>query len=166
MPKNEERTLLLVEDSEDDTFLMQNALGRAGIKNPLRVVEDGQQAMDYLAGKGEFTDRREFPYPTLVFLDLKLPYFSGLEVMEWLRRRDDLPATIVIVLTSSSEPSDVEKAYRAGASSFVVKPTTTEQLIDMVKAFGSYWLRHNTFPDGGNRDFSPRPTPGVTFPTG
>lgn len=145
MPRNEERTLLLVEDSEDDAFLMQNALGRAGIKNPLRIVEDGQQAMDYLAGTGEFGDRKEFPYPTLVFLDLKLPYYSGFEVMDWLRKRNDLPVTVVIMLTSSNEPSDVEMAYRMGASSYVVKPPTTEQLIEMVQAFSSYWLRHNTF---------------------
>ena len=159
MSGNEERTLLLVEDSEDDAFLMKNALGRAGIRNPLHIVEDGQQAMDYLAGTGEFGDRKEFPYPTLVFMDLKLPYHSGFDVMDWLKRRHDLPPTIIIMLTSSNEPSDVEKAYRLGASSYVVKPPTTEQLIEMVKAFGSFWLRHNTFPNTGSPAIAEVPRP-------
>lgn len=144
---NSERVILLVEDNEDDVFLMQRALEAANIKNPLIVVQDGESAVDYLAGHGEYSDRKKYPYPSIVFLDLKLPYLSGLEVLEWKQQQRNLPETIVIVVTSSNEPSDLKTAYRLGASSYVVKPPTGEQLIDIANAFRLYWLTHNAFPE-------------------
>jgi CheY-like chemotaxis protein len=137
--------ILLVEDNEDDVFLMKRALQGAGIRNALCVVEDGQQATQYLAGEGQFADRTLHPMPAIVFLDLKLPIKSGLQVLQWMRSQPDLKRLIVVVLTSSNEPSDLREAYRLGANSYLVKPPTASQLLDMAKAFKWYWLEFNQF---------------------
>ncbi|MEO5656699.1 MAG: response regulator [Nitrospiria bacterium] len=143
MPTN--RAILLVEDSEDDIFLMKRALEEAGVKNPLLVVEDGQEAVDYLEGTGKFEDRTSYPLPAVVFLDLKLPLKSGHDVLAWMRRQESFDTTVVVVLTSSEETSDVNKAYRLGANSYLVKPPTAQDLVDMAKAFKWYWLDCNQF---------------------
>jgi CheY-like chemotaxis protein len=140
------QTILLVEDNEDDVFMMKRALKAANIINPLQVVDDGQRAIDYLGGTGEFSDRTRSPMPAIVFLDLKLPMRLGLDVLQWMRGRAELDNVVVVVLTSSSEPSDLKEAYRLGANSYVVKPPTVEQLLEMAKAFKWYWLEFNYFP--------------------
>ena len=141
------RALLLVEDNEDDVFLMKRALKGARVVNPLLVVEDGQQAVDYLGGAGKFADREQYPLPAVVFLDLKLPLLSGHDVLAWIRRQRELESLVVIVLTSSNEPSDLNRCYALGANSYVVKPPTPEQLEDLAKAFKWYWLEYNQFDD-------------------
>ena len=140
-----DQAILLVEDSEDDVFLMKRALKGAKIKNPLVVVEDGQQAVEYLAGTGEFADREKFPFPAVVFLDLKLPMMGGLEVLEWIRKQRGLENLVVLVLTSSSEPSDLKRAYALGANSYLVKPPTADQLLELANAFKWYWLEFNRY---------------------
>lgn len=141
-------TILLVEDNEDDAFFMQNALREAGIANPLKVIEDGRRAVEYLAGNGEYADRTAYPLPMIVFLDLKLPYKSGHEVLEWIRQQPQFAKLIVIVLTSSSEPVDLNRAYRAGANSYVVKPPTPEELTTLANSFSLWWLKQNTVGGG------------------
>jgi CheY-like chemotaxis protein len=139
------RALLLVEDNEDDVFLMKRALNGAKVINPLLVAEDGQEAMDYLSGAGKFADRTNYPLPAVVFLDLKLPFISGHDVLKWIREQKDLDSLVVIVLTSSNEASDLSRCYALGANSYVVKPPTPEQLEDLAKAFKWYWLEYNQF---------------------
>ena len=139
------RALLLVEDNEDDVFLMKRALKSARIVNPLLVVEDGQEALDYFDGAGKFADRDQYPLPAVVFLDLKLPFISGHEVLAWIRRQKQLESMVVIVLTSSNEASDLSRCYALGANSYLVKPPTPEQLDDLAKAFKWYWLEYNQF---------------------
>ena len=139
------RTLLLVEDNEDDVFLMKRALKGAQVINPVHVVEDGQEAVDYLAGTGKFADRAAYPLPAVVFLDLKLPYISGHDVLAWIRRQKELESLVVIVLTSSNEASDLSRCYALGANSYVVKPPTPEQLEELAKAFKWYWLEYNRY---------------------
>jgi CheY-like chemotaxis protein len=143
------RTLLLVEDNEDDVFLMKRALKEARVTNRLCVVEDGQEAVDYLAGRGKFVDRENYPLPAVVFLDLKLPYISGHDVLAWIRQQKDLESLVVIVLTSSNEASDLNRCYALGANSYLVKPPTPEQLGDLAKAFKWYWLEYNQFEGNG-----------------
>ena len=139
------QALLLVEDNEDDVFLMKRALKGARVVNPLHVVDDGQDALDYLAGSGKFADRANYPLPAVVFLDLKLPYISGHDVLAWIRRQKEMDSIVVIVLTSSNEASDLSRCYALGANSYVVKPPTPEQLEDLAKAFKWYWLEYNRF---------------------
>jgi CheY-like chemotaxis protein len=141
------RAILLVEDNEDDVFLMKRALKTAQIHNPVHVVEDGQQAEDYLAGNGSFANREKHPFPAIVFLDLKLPLKDGLEVLQWIRSQEKFENLVVLVLTSSNEPSDLKRAYGLGANSYLVKPPTASQLLDLAKAFKWYWLEFNRFED-------------------
>jgi CheY-like chemotaxis protein len=135
--------LLLVEDNEDDAFLMKRSLKAADVTQPLHVAKDGQQAIDYLAGRGPYADREAYPLPSVVFLDLKLPFKSGHEVLAWIRNQRELAQIIVVVLSSSNQPSDLKEAYRLGANSYVVKPAATEQLIAWAMAFKRYWLDFN-----------------------
>jgi CheY-like chemotaxis protein len=141
------RALMLVEDNEDDVFLMKRALQGARVVNPLYVVEDGQEAVDYLSGAGKFADRDHYPLPAVVFLDLKLPLMSGHDVLAWIRQQREFETLIVIVLTSSNEASDLSRCYALGANSYLVKPPTPEQLDDLAKAFKWYWLEYNHFND-------------------
>jgi len=134
MKMNPDATILLVEDDPNDVFLMQRALKKTGIANPLKVAENGQQAIDYLAGTERLANRAEFPIPSLIFLDLKLPYKSGFEVLEWIRTQPSLESTLVVVLTSSSEERDIKESYRLGAKSFLVKPPTPAMLADLMVA--------------------------------
>ena len=132
--------ILLVEDNEDDVFLMQFALKSANIANLLHVVEDGERAVEYLSGAGPYADRAQFPYPGLVFLDVKLPYMSGFDVLEWMHSRSDLPRPPVIVLSSSNSPRDIELAARFGAG-YAIKPPTTELFERVANDYGIVWLR-------------------------
>jgi CheY-like chemotaxis protein len=132
--------ILLVEDNDDDVFLMKHALAAAGVCNPIVVVESGQRAIDYLSGAGDYHDRNKYPMPVIVFLDLKLPLMSGHEVLGWIRAQRQLESLLVVVLTSSNEPSDVRRSYSLGANSYLMKPLTAGQLLDLTKAFNWSWL--------------------------
>ena len=142
---NQDQPILLIEDSEDDVFFMRRALRDACISNPLFVAGDGQKAVDYLSGAAEFSDRSKFPIPTLVFLDLKLPVKTGLDVLSWLREQESLCSVVVVVLTSSQEPKDLRQAYRLGANSYLVKPGTTSRLAELMRVVKAYWLEVNLF---------------------
>jgi CheY-like chemotaxis protein len=139
-------TLLLVEDNEDDVFLMLRALKSSGIDLALQVVADGQEALEYLSAEGKYADRSLYPLPLVIFLDIKLPQMSGLEVLRWLRAQPELRRTLVIMLTSSNHPGDVREAYELGANSYVVKPASFQQLVSFAKAFKEYWLVCNRPP--------------------
>lgn len=130
-------TILLVEDNEDDVFIMEHALRRAGIEIPLHVARDGQVAMEYLAGSGRYSNRNEFPLPSMVFLDLKLPYVHGFEVLEWIRTQEVLNSLWVIVLTSSDEEKDHQRARALGARSYLVKPPRTDALLKLFDSLRS-----------------------------
>lgn len=142
----ESRAILLVEDNEDDAFLMKRALKEAGIVNPLIQVEDGEQAIEYLGGRGKYADREGYPLPAILFLDLKLPLKSGYEVLEWIAGQAELDWLVRVVLTSSNEPKDIKTCYSLGANSYIVKPPTGDALLDMAKAFKWYWLEWNAVP--------------------
>jgi CheY-like chemotaxis protein len=125
-------TILLVEDNEDDVFAMQRALRKAQVTHPLQVVTDGQKAIDYLSGVGVYVDRSIYPLPTLVFLDLKLPYYGGFEILEWMRGRAELRDTRVIILTSSAEQSDHDRAARFDVQTYLVKPPEPKDLSKII----------------------------------
>jgi CheY-like chemotaxis protein len=138
--------ILHVEDREEDVFLLRYAFKRAEIKIPVQVAADGQKAIDYLAGTGEFADRAQFAMPCLVLLDLQLPYKTGLEVLEWIRQQPSLKSLIVIILSSSVHEGDVRRAYDLGANAFLVKPSSADTLTDMCQALKHFWLVHNLPP--------------------
>jgi CheY-like chemotaxis protein len=135
--------ILYVEDEANDVLFLENAFREALITNPLKVVVDGQQAMDYLAGRGRFSDRQQNPLPGMVLLDLKLPKHSGLEVLKWVREQPQLQGLIVVVYTSSTQPDDIEAAYGLGANGYLVKQSSLDHLGEMVRALRDFWLVHN-----------------------
>ena len=136
------KTILLVEDNEDDVFLMERALKEARVANPMMVVATGPEAMDYLAGAGKFSNREAYPMPAVVFLDLKLPFVYGHDVLAWIRQRREFESLIVIILTSSNEARDLSRCYALGANSYLVKPPTSGQIEAMAKAFKWQWLEY------------------------
>lgn len=127
--------VLLVEDNPDDALLMQSAWRSAKIPNKLPLVTDGEQALNYLKGKGQFSDRDKYPFPIAVFLDLKLPRVDGLEVLAEIRKDPDLQRLQVDVLSASIRSADVEKALELGANSYIVKPSRMDELIEMVASW-------------------------------
>src|ERR1041385_2090882 len=114
--------ILLAEDRPDDVMLVLRSFERAGIKNPIRVVPDGEKAIAYLGGSGAFSDRQAHPLPELILLDLKMPRMDGFKVLRWIRTHPKLSRLRVVVLTSSENIRDVNLAYSLGANSFLVKP--------------------------------------------
>lgn len=127
-------TILLVEDNEDDVFAMQRALRKAQVSHPVQVVTDGQKAIDYLSGAGAFSDRTLYPLPSLMFLDLKMPYVGGFEVLQWLREQTELRNLAVIILTGSGEQCDRDRGEKLGARGYVVKPAEPVELSKLVRA--------------------------------
>lgn len=142
----ENRFVLLVEDDPNDVLLVKRAFRKAGASVSMRVVTDGQAAVDYLAGHGIYADRNTHPLPSLVLLDLKLPRKSGHEVLEWLRKQSALNRMPVVVLTSSKESRDVNRAYDLGANSYLVKPVAFADLLKMAHTLDLYWLQLNEDP--------------------
>jgi CheY-like chemotaxis protein len=141
-----EHTILLVEDNPKDIFLVQRAVRKAGIVSPLQVVNDGDAAIQYLAGQAMYSDRAVYPLPVLMLLDLKLPRRSGAEVLTWLRQQPQLKRLPVVVLTSSREYADVNRIYDLGANAYIVKPTNFDQLIDILKTLNLHWIIYNEKP--------------------
>lgn len=141
--------VLLVEDNPDDVMLVERAFAKARIVNPLVRVADGDEAVAYLGGAGKYRDRESYPVPTLILLDLKLPRRSGLEVLQWLREHAALRRIPVIMLTSSREGPDVDRAYDLGVNSYLVKPVAFDALLDMMKTLNLYWLVLNECPSAG-----------------
>ncbi len=129
------RSLLLVEDSPDDAFIMRRALKKTGFELPLHLVTDGKAALDYLSGQGEFADRERYPLPLVTFLDLKLPYLNGFEVLEWVRQDAALRELNVVILTSSDEERDSKRAQELGVTTYLVKPPNPEILARTLRPF-------------------------------
>jgi CheY-like chemotaxis protein len=125
---NDAKLILLVEDDENDVFFFRRALGKAGLKLPLHLVTDGEQALQYLNGDGKYGDRVAYPLPDIIFLDLKLPYQSGMDLLEFIQKQPALQKIEVIVLTSSPEERDRRRAFKLGAKEYLVKPAGPETL--------------------------------------
>ena len=139
--------ILLVEDSSDDIELTLRAFRRFDGELEVCVVKDGEEALEYLFCEGQYAGRDPSLRPLLVLLDLNLPKLSGIEVLERLRRHESTRLLPVVVLTTSSEPADLERCYEQGANSYVRKPVDYKDFEEMVKQLGGYWLGLNLRPD-------------------
>lgn len=139
-------TILLAEDESDDIFLMRRALSSASVPNPLSVVRDGEEVLEYIQGIGKYADRQAYPLPAILLLDLNMPKKSGFEVLEWVRRQETLQGLPVIVLSTSNQEQDIRKAYALGANSYLTKPSNFGQLVTMVKMVETNWLKINITP--------------------
>ena len=138
-----DHSVLIVEDNADDVLFIRRALRKSGIDVPVDVVGDGDAALEYLLGRGEHADRVGQPVPTLVLLDLKLPRRSGIEVLEALRTEPVRSQMVIVVLSGSSDSSDIQRAYAAGANSYLVKPILPASMNELVERLSLYWLVSN-----------------------
>jgi len=138
--------ILLAEDCEDDVFLLKRAFKKARLTNPLKVVSDGEQALAYLKGDGEYADRDKYPFPSLLLLDIKMPRMNGLEVLSAIRKDPRLRRLVVIFLTASNLDQDVNEAFDLQANSYLVKPSDTDGMVDILGKVNDYWLRINQYP--------------------
>jgi len=138
--ENKQFTVLLVEDDLNDIFLVKRAFKMARIQNPLQVVTDGQEAINYLRGEGKYSDRDAYPLPKLIVMDIKMPRRSGFEVLEWVKGDSKPLRRIPIVIVSSSEdPSDINRAYELGANAYMVKPMDYRAVEHLFESITHYW---------------------------
>lgn len=138
--------ILHVEDDPNDALLFQHACNKAGIGFDLRSVNDGDQAIAYLRGTGNFSDRSQNPFPSLILLDLKMPRLSGFDVLAWIRNENPFKSTPVIILTSSNHETDIKRAYDLGANSYLVKPVGFDALVEVARTIHAYWAHINEHP--------------------
>jgi CheY-like chemotaxis protein len=156
--------ILVAEDNEDDAFLLQRALARAGVANPVRFVGDGEQVLAYLHGEGKFADRAAFPFPGLLLLDVKMPRMTGLEALSVIRSDPGLKRLVVIFLSSSGREGDINQAFDLQANSYLVKPSHQEAMGPILEALKGYWLGMNQYPNCPIPEAKPACQPTVTCP--
>ena len=139
---SETRYILLLEDSDDDAFFFDRAVNKTGLGIKTQRVRNGQEAIDYLQGIGEFSDRRQFPLPHVIMLDLKMPICDGFDFLSWKRNQPAFAFLPAIVMTSSDLASDVRRSYELGAHSFTTKLKTPNLLSDRIEALQEWWFQN------------------------
>lgn len=151
---NKSAHILLVEDNRMDVELTLDAFREARLDNTVHAAWNGQEALDYLFGHGEYADREAYPLPDLILLDLKMPGINGHEVLRQIKGAPGLKRLPVVILTSSKEEGDLALSYDSGANSYLVKPVSFEGFLEVVRQIGDYWLTLNVGP--------PEPVPVMT----
>ena len=137
---NNRFTVLLVEDDLNDIFLVKRAFKMAQPQNILQVVTDGQEAIHYLKGEGKYSDRQAYPLPKLIVMDIKMPRRTGFEVLEWVKQDSRPLRRIPIVIVSSSDnPADINRAYELGANAYMVKPVNFKEVERLFESITHYW---------------------------
>ena len=142
--------ILLVEDNRMDVELTLDAFKEARLLNTIYVSPNGQDALDYLFGRGKYADRIAYPIPNLVLLDLKLPGVDGFEVLRQVKSAPILKRLPVIILTSSKEEGDRALTYDIGANSYIVKPVSFSGFLDVIRQIEGYWISLNVAPPEGD----------------
>jgi CheY-like chemotaxis protein len=134
-------TILIAEDSEDDALFLKRAFRKIGMTNAVQILTNGQDVIDYLRAEGKFEDRRQFPFPSVLFTDIKMPRVNGFEVLEWLRDHPECKVIPTIMFSSSGQPEDVERAYKLGANAYFIKPASLGELEEMLRYAYEFWAR-------------------------
>ena len=139
-------TILLVEDTPSDATLIRRSFEKTNVLNPIVWTKNGQEALGYLSGLGQYSDRTKYPLPALILLDLDLPEMTGFELLQWKRSQPNIRRIPVVILTIDSASSTVNAAYDLGANSYLVKPGNPEEVMRVVKIIQEYWLGLNQAP--------------------
>lgn len=132
-------SVLIAEDEENDRFMYELTFKKIGIER-FRCVEDGQEAIDYLCGQGQFSDRERFPFPDWLLLDLKMPRVDGFQVLEWIKQNPHCKVVPTVVFSSSRLPADVQRAYDLGVNAYFVKPVRMEEMVKTVALIENFWM--------------------------
>lgn len=143
---NNEIEILLVEDNIHDAELTIRALKKVNLANNLVHVQDGEAALDFVFGRGQFADRNTQQRPKVVLLDIKMPKVDGIEVLRQIKSDEATKTIPIVVMTSSREEQDIVTSYRLGVNSYVVKPVNFEAFAKAVSDLGLYWLITNQSP--------------------
>ena len=153
-----EHIYLIAEDDPDTQLLIQRAFKQGDLAAPIHFVDDGEQTIEYLAGRGQFSDRSRYPLPAILLLDLKMPFKDGFDVLRWIRAHPSFRKLVVIMFSGSSLERDVEQAFELGVNSFVMKPVSFSELLQVIMAIHHYWFGCNYFPQPGDGETLPRET--------
>ena len=148
LPKG--RSILYADDDPEERSLMLESIKEAGVHEHLSVVEDGEQVIEYLSGAGAYADRKKHPLPGLAILDLNMPRKDGFEALAWIRRSERWGSLPVLILSASAQPRDILVGYKLGATAFLVKPSTLQELFELTAAVRDFWLRFARYPEGWN----------------
>ena len=142
--KNYNFPLLIVEDNADDITMLRRVLTQAGTVNPVQIVSNGEEAIKYLSGEGQFADRTRFPLPRLMITDINMPRRGGFELLRWLRAHPQVQAVPSLILTGSNSPADIEQAFQGGVHGYFVKPSNLKDLQSMFQLIHNYWALSRT----------------------
>ncbi|MDJ0797279.1 MAG: response regulator [Calothrix sp. MO_167.B12] len=155
-------TILMADDDEDDCMLVREALAESRLQNPLNIVTDGEELMDYLHQRGLYTDPQAAPRPGLILLDLNMPKKDGREALQEIKADPQLRQIPVVVMTTSSSKEDIDYTYSLGANSFIIKPVTFASLVEVMRTIEKYWLEIVELPlraMGGRHGEQPNQNP-------
>lgn len=139
-------TILMADDDIDDRMLTKEALEESRVRNNLYFVEDGEELLDYLNGRGKYADAEQAPRPGLILLDLNMPKKDGREALREIKANPDLRRIPVVIMTTSKAEEDIFRSYDLGANSFITKPVTFERLVDLMRTLGQYWIEFVELP--------------------
>lgn len=142
MNHKNKKLILVVDDDANDLFLIERTFRELGIdKSEITCLEDGEEAIAYMEGRGKFADRVKYPFPSAILTDLKMPKKNGFEVLKCLKGNPQFSIIPTVVFTSSSDMDDIKHAYRLGASAYHVKPSSTEQRRELLRILLEYWAK-------------------------
>jgi CheY-like chemotaxis protein len=131
--------ILLLEDDEGQSLLIRKVLSKAGLANPVQAFTNGDRAVEYLEGKEPYEERSRYPFPALVLLDAHVHGRSGLDVLAWIREHPDLRSLPVLMLSGSGDSEDIDRAFKLGVDSYLVKPVAFDALMDAVTSLNLSW---------------------------
>lgn len=154
------QTILVIEDDPNDQLLIVEAFKYHGITKPIQVVSNGQEAIDYLSGKGEYSHRKKFAFPAFIMTDLKMPQGDGFMVLEALRNDPKWRLVPAVVFSSSLDPDDLRRSYLLGASSYHIKPRGLKELREQIKILNDYWCSCQFPPMDENGNLLPTESEG------
>ena len=143
-------TILMADDDADDRLMTKEAFGESLIRNDLRFVENGEELLDYLNRRGQYSDPSTSPRPGLILLDLNMPKKDGREALKELKADPRFKTIRVVVMTTSKAEEDIERTYNLSASSYITKPVTFEGLLEVIRVLGKYWLEIVQLPENGD----------------
>ena len=151
MLKPQPIVILMADDDEDDILLTQKALQKGKLLNTLYSVKDGEELLDYLLLRGEYTDQANAPRPGIILLDLNMPKKDGREALREIKAHADLQDIPIVIFTTSKAEEDIYRSYKLGVNSFITKPGTFENMIEVMRAVGKYWFEIVTLPAENKR---------------